>query len=320
MGFEKFFKKTIAEDNNQLDYDNNEPKVYTKEEERVRQMHFADDEDGATRLYTREEIDLMSPAGKEMLKEAQELEEKEWRETEKKLKEEKGLEFEEKRIGFFKGRELKKTKNILNKRMKSNNKQDKLDIEETKQRGGKINEKMEIRTEGYEELEKDEDSGEIDLEKTFKRLNEEKNSESKDKVYECLSRADASMSLDMEREWRGKTKGLTALLDTENKSVAEKKELYIKAYLKEVPFTKEEDDEKRQMILNYLNNHAERKMNLGSVKIRKEIIKENEDYKKETERMLRLRELINKKYFRGDEKKQNEIDEWRKDDEELMKR
>ena len=81
MGFENILKKTEEEDNNQLNYDNNEPKEYTEEEERARQIHFADDEDGATRLYTREEIDLMSPAKKEMLKEAQELEEKEWRET-----------------------------------------------------------------------------------------------------------------------------------------------------------------------------------------------------------------------------------------------
>ena len=287
MGFENLSKQTRKEETNKLNYDDDTPRVYTKEE-----------------------ISSMSDSQREYLKKIQ-AEEASW-------DKEDDLEFKEKKIGFFEGRELKKTKDILNKKMEKNNKEDEQENIEAEKLGSKIDEKRNIRIEGYKELEKDKKNEEIDIEKTFKRLNEEGGRNRKENVYECLIFSNAGKSLEMEREWRGKIKGMSALLDTENKSLAEKKGLYVEAYLKEMPFTKEDGEETRQKVLNYLNMHAERMMNSGSVKIKKEVKQLNEEYKKEDEKMLRLRELINKKYFRDDQKKQEDINLWRREREESI--
>ena len=287
MGFENLSKQTRKEETNKLNYDDDTPRVYTKEE-----------------------ISSMSDSQREYLKKIQ-AEEASWNKED-------DLEFKEKKIGFFEGRELKKTKNILNKKMEKNNKEDEQENREAEKLELKIDEKRNIRLKGYKELEKDEKNEEINIEKTFKRLNEEENKESKENVYECLIFSNAGKSLEMEREWRGKIKGIDALINTSDKSDAEKIGLYIDAYLKEVPFTKEDDEDARQRVLNILQHIAEKKMNLGSNKIRKEIKQLNEEYKIEDEKMLRLRELINKKYFRGDQKKQEDIDLWRREREESI--
>ena len=93
MGFENLSKQTRKEETNKLNYDDDAPKVYTKEE-----------------------ISSMSDSQREYLKKIQ-AEEASW-------DKEDNLEFEEKKIGFFEGRELKKTKDILNKKMEKNNKED----------------------------------------------------------------------------------------------------------------------------------------------------------------------------------------------------
>ena len=293
MGFEIFNRKVSQEDSNQSRHDEDSLKIYTEEE-----------------------INTMSDSQREYLKEIQE-EEASW-DKENNIKNKDNLEFKENEIGFWEGRELKKIKDILNKQIEKDNKENKIKINEAEKQGLKPDKKRTTRQEGNEELERDAGEEGIDIEKTLKRLNEEENKEGKEKVYESLSYSNAHKSIDIGKEWWGKRKGMEALTSTEKKSNEEKIKIYIDAYLKAVPFSKEDSEHTRKVVRNVLRRYAEKV--LGSGKIKKEIKKLDETYRKEDEEMLRFRELITKKYFKDDKNKQEDIKDWREDREKELAR